>query len=50
MIKFIKCHVKLTFFFQILEFYKFVIDAQKEPCFELDQIGNMDEVLIMLDV
>jgi hypothetical protein len=35
---------------KILECHKFVIGARKNTCFELSQIGNMDEVPLIFDV
>ena len=35
---------------KIIEFHKYVINMRKKLCFEIGQLGNMDEVLLTLDV
>jgi len=35
---------------KIMEFRKYVINTRKKLCFEIGQLGNMDEVPLMLDV
>ena len=34
----------------IIEFHKYVINVRKKPCFEIEQLGNMDEVPLTFDV
>ena len=35
---------------KIIEFHKYVINMRKKLCFEIGQLGNMDEVPLMFDV
>ena len=35
---------------KIIEFHKYVINMRKKLCFEIGQLGNMDEVLLTFDV
>ena len=35
---------------KIIEFHKYVINMRKKLCFELGQLGNMDEVPLTFDV
>jgi hypothetical protein len=35
---------------KILQFHKFIIGARNKSCFELSQIGNMDEVPLTFNV
>jgi len=35
---------------KIIEFHKYVINMRKKPCFEIGQLGNMDEVSLTFDV
>jgi len=35
---------------KITEFHKYVINMRKKLCFEMGQLGNMDEVLLAFDV
>jgi hypothetical protein len=35
---------------KITEFHKSVINMRKKLCFEIGQLGNMDEVPLMFDV
>jgi len=35
---------------KIIEFHKYVINMRKKLCFEIGQLGSMDEVLLTFDV
>jgi len=35
---------------KIIEFHKYAINMRKKLCFEIEQLGNMDEVPLMFDV
>jgi len=35
---------------KIIEFHKYVTNMRKKLCFEIGQLGNMDEVPLMFDV
>ena len=35
---------------KIIEFHKYVINKRKKLCFEIGQLGNMDEVPLTFDV
>lgn len=35
---------------KVIEFHKFIISQRKKKCYELNQIGNMDEVPLTFDV
>ena len=35
---------------KIIEFHKYVINMRKKLCFEIGQLGNMDEVPLTFDV
>jgi len=35
---------------KIIEFHKYAINMRKKQCFEIGQLGNMDEVPLMFDV
>jgi len=35
---------------KIIEFHKYFINMRKKLCFEIGQLGNMDEVPLMFDV
>lgn len=45
----IGCHRQWIFSLLILEFYKFVINVQKEICFQLSKIENIVAVPITFD-
>jgi len=35
---------------KIIEYHKYVINMRKKLCFEIGQLGNVDEVPLMFDV
>jgi len=35
---------------RIIEFHKYVINMRKKLCFEIEQLGNMDEVPLIFDI